>query len=89
MKKGLIRIPPLSNRMRAFSSVVGNPPLPLPMTTPSLSGSSSDRLSLESSTARAAAATAIWEKRAIRRASLGLTYWAPSKPVTSPAIWHG
>ena len=70
MKKGLILMPPRATSTRAFSSVVGKPPLPLPMTTPILSRSIVDPFSPAASMACPAAATANCEKRAIRRASL-------------------
>ena len=59
MKKGLTLMPPRFTNVRALSSVVGKPPLPFPITTPMRSSSSADRLMPESSTARAAAATAV------------------------------
>ena len=70
MKNGDILIPPRLNSTRALSSVVGKPPLPLPITTPIRSELCSETLSPASSMASPAAATAIWEKRAIRRCSL-------------------
>ena len=88
MKKGLTRIPPFSNSILALSSVVGNPPLPFPITTPILS-LLIDTSIPESSIAVAAAATANWANLAILRVSFGLAYWPASKPVTSPAISPG
>ena len=89
MKYGLTRIPPRLTSSRALSSVVGKPPLPLPITTPRRSSSSADKSSPASSIASAAAAIAICENRAIRRASRGLTYFPASKSGTSPATLHG
>ena len=82
-------MPPRLNSVRALSSVVGKPPLPFPMTTPMRSSSSEDRLIPESSKASAAAATAVCEKRAIRRASRGLMYLPGSKSGISPATLQG
>ena len=89
MKNGLSLIPPLPTSVRAFSSVVGNPPLPLPMTTPILSRSMLDRSNPASSIATPAEATANCENRAIRRTSRVSIYVLGSKPVTSPAILEG
>ena len=88
IKKGLTFIPPFSNRIFALSSVVGKPPLPFPITTPTRS-LLNDKSKPESSIAVAAAATANWENLAILRASLGSTYCPASNPVTSPAMSPG
>ena len=70
MKKGSIRMPPFSIILRTASSVFGRPPNPLPIETPSRSGSMLLSPRPESSNACRVAATAYWLKRAMRRASL-------------------
>ena len=88
-KKGLIRIAPLSNKTLALASVVGNPPLPLPITTPKRVPSSLDKFNLEFSRAVAAAATAICANLATLLISFGLAYCPASKSSTSPAMSAG
>ena len=65
-----MRMPPFSNSVRIASSVLGKPPLPLPSITPIRVASSLSIRSPAPSIAWRAAATANWEKRAMRRASL-------------------
>lgn len=70
MKKGVILIPPFSNRVWYPASASGKPPIPLPIITPSMSVFSRLISSLASSIAILAEATANWLNRAILRASL-------------------
>ena len=85
-----MRIRLLVPRRRKPSSVsITAPPTAVPFTTATCSFSSSLSDRCASSSAICVAITAIWLKRAMRRASLIPRYAPGSKPFTSPAIWQG
>jgi hypothetical protein len=62
------------------------PPTPVAIATPMRSRSEPPPFNPASSSACAAAATAYWVKRSVRRISLRSMYFAGSNPLISPAI---
>src|SRR5262249_19294944 len=85
MKKGLMREGPRSMSVVGSRSMVGNPPMPLPMYTPTMSRFPGPVFNPESARAKSAAATANWMKRSIFLTSFFSTHLSGSKPFTSQA----
>jgi hypothetical protein len=85
MKKGEMREGPRSIRMVCSRSMVANPPMPLPMNTPTISSFPGPMRRPESARANSAAATANWMKRSIFLTSFFSTQRSGSKPFTSQA----
>ena len=84
---GLTRLPPCSRKIRSPVATSPMPPPPVLITTAMSSRFSSVTCSPDSAMAWAAAATASWLKRDMRRACLKSIQVAGSKPFTSAAIW--
>ena len=86
-KNGLTRPGPRSIMVRAWSSNVLIPPIPLPMITPTRFGSAGARSSPSPACCTACTETAManWANRSARRASFRSMYSSGSKPFTSQA----
>lgn len=85
MKNGETRSGPRSSRIRCSRSITSNPPMPLPITTPTRLAFAAVTLNPLASTAMVVAASANWMKRAHFLTSFFSIQGSGSKSFTSPA----